>query len=515
MIHMQHRSGSRQEFLSVVPLLFSMILSAIGGIVYELIVAGISSYLLGNSIYQFSLVIGLYLFAMGFGAFVSKYIKGRLVDVFLVVEILIGLIGGSSALVLFATYAFSNLYQPVMFVLIIIIGTLVGLEIPLLTRIIEGWHRNLKATLANVLSFDYIGSLIGSIAFPLLLFPYLGFIRTAFLIGLVNLVVVAIILFRFRAGIYRRQWITLVALVTIALLVSGFVRARPLSYYLEQRLYDDEIVYLKVTSYQKIVLTRYRNDFRLYLNGNLQFSSIDEYRYHEALVHPALSLARNREYVLVLGGGDGLAVREILKYPDVKQVTVVDLDPAITKLATTHPVFLELNERSLLSPRVKVVNADAHKFLEESSDLYQVIIIDLPDPNTEALNKLYTAQFYKLVRRHLAADGFMVTQSTSPYFAPLAFWSIGKTVEAAGFRVQSYHVNVPSFGDWGFTVGATHPFNLQKLKLTVPTRYLNKEIIESMTSFGADVALYREQVEVNTISHPVLLGYYERSYKNW
>ncbi|MGE5577514.1 MAG: hypothetical protein ACM3TT_10040, partial [Syntrophothermus sp.] len=340
------RAGGEQGVSDVLPLLFSMFLSALGGIVYELLIGGISSYLLGNSVYQFSITIGLFMSSMGLGSYLSRFIRGRLVGGFVLVEAWLGLVGGFSALALFAAYAYTDLYDLVMYALIIAIGTLIGLEIPLLTRIVEDRHQNLRVTLANVLSFDYIGSLIGAIAFPLVLLPRVGLIRTAFLMGLVNLAVVALILARYWRevrgeipGQPRLYFLAgLVFFIGIAL-AAGFVRSYDLGRYLEQHLYRDRVVYVEQTPYQKIVLTRNGDDLRLFLDGNLQFSSRDEYRYHEALVHPAMGLAPNHEEVLLLGAGDGLAAREILKYPDVGRITLVDLDARMVDLARKYPAI--------------------------------------------------------------------------------------------------------------------------------------------------------------------------------
>lgn len=516
------RAGGEQGVSDVLPLLFSMFLSALGGIVYELLIGGISSYLLGNSVYQFSITIGLFMSSMGLGSYLSRFIRGRLVGGFVLVEAWLGLVGGFSALALFAAYAYTDLYDLVMYALIIAIGTLIGLEIPLLTRIVEDRHQNLRVTLANVLSFDYIGSLIGAIAFPLVLLPRVGLIRTAFLMGLVNLAVVALILARYWRevrgeipGQPRLYFLAgLVFFIGIAL-AAGFVRSYDLGRYLEQHLYRDRVVYVEQTPYQKIVLTRNGDDLRLFLDGNLQFSSRDEYRYHEALVHPAMGLAPNHEEVLLLGAGDGLAAREILKYPDVGRITLVDLDARMVDLARKYPAIRQLNRGSLDSPKVKVVIEDAYKFLERSSDLYAVIIIDLPDPNNESLNKLYTVQFYELVRRHLSPGGVMVTQSTSPYFAAQPFWSIVKTVRSAGLPAEGYHVNVPSFGDWGFTMASNRKLKLDRLRVSVPTRFLDERNLRAAFAFGKDEIVRGKGVQVNTLTNPVLLRYYEAAWKEW
>lgn len=496
-------------------LLFSIFVIAICGIVYELIIAGVSSYLLGNSVTQFSLVIGFFMSAMGLGSYLSKYVKNYLLDYFVAVEIIIGFVGGFSALALFYAFGFTSSYHLIMFLIIICIGMMVGLEIPILTRIVKDYEE-LRVALANVLSFDYIGALLGSIAFPLFLLPKFGLIRTSFLMGTLNMVVASIIFYQYRRKLARPRFIAALLVVIIAGLLYGLFSADRAEDILEQKLYADQVVFVEQSPYQKIVLTKGKNDFRLFINGNLQFSSYDEYRYHEPLVHTPMVFSYRHDHILVLGGGDGLAVRELLQYPDVKTITLVDLDQMITQLATKNEYFLELNQRSLLDPRVTVINQDAYQYVQNTDQLYNVILVDLPDPNNESLNKLYSPQFYNMLKDHLTPDGAIAIQSTSPYFAPMAFWSIVKTVEVGGLNVVPYHAYVPSFGDWGYTLATHRELDLKEYQLPqMKLKYLNRETFDAMFTFGQDILAYREQVEPNRVSHPILLQYYEKSWMHW
>lgn len=496
-------------------LLFAIFTIAICGIVYELIIAGVSSYLLGNSVTQFSLVIGFFMSAMGLGSFLSRFVKNNLLDFFIGVEITIGLFGGFSAIALFYAFGFNISYHLIMFLFIIVIGVMVGFEIPILTRIVKEHESELRIALANVLSFDYIGALLGSVAFPLILLPRFGLIKTAFLIGCLNVVVAFVVYWHYRRQL-RFKIIYFLTIIIVALgLGYGFYMSRYAEQFLEQKLYADKIIFSTQTAYQKIVLTQGKNDFRLFINGNLQFSSYDEYRYHEPLVHPAMMFSGRRDQVLVLGGGDGLAMRELLRYQDVQQFTLVDLDAAVTKLAMENEHFLKLNNGSLNNPRVRVINTDAYQFMQKTSLTYNVIIVDLPDPNSESLNKLYTAQFYNMLANHLAADGTIVVQSTSPYFAPEAFWCIVKTVEMARLNVYPYHVYVPSFGDWGYTLATRRKIDVTHFQLPFQMRYLNEANFRAMFAFGEDDLSYRAEVEPNHMSRPVLLQYYESSWKHW
>jgi spermidine synthase len=508
-----HRN--EREYINASPLLFAIFIIAICGIIYELIIGAISSYLLGNSVKQYSITIGLFMSAMGMGSYLSQRFRKNLFDVFAAIELSIGLIGGISAVLLFASYAFTRIYYLVMYLTIIIIGTLVGLEIPIITRIIEERENNLRITIANVLSFDYIGALLGSLAFPLILLPYLGEIRTAFLVGLINIGVAILIIFKYEKFIKNVNIMKMLSILFALLILIGFITGDYTADAIEDSFYRDQIIYSKQTPYQKMVVTKHRDDVRLFLDGNIQFSSIDEYRYHEALVHPAMALAAKRENILILGGGDGLAARELLKYGEVKDITLVDLDPQVVEFCRTNPLIKQLNEGSLEHQKVRVINEDAYKYLEKTQKLFDVIIIDLPDPNNESLNKLYTNLFYRLVFKRLNKGGMVAIQSTSPYYASEAYWSIRKTVESEGFYTSGYHINVPSFGDWGFTLASNREFSKEDIKISVPTRYMNDEIAKAAFHFGKDEKIGYNKVEVNSLTNPVLLQYYEKAWSRY
>lgn len=493
-------------------LLLSVSIIAICAIVYELGIGSLSSYLLGNSIYQFSITIGLFMTAMGIGSYLSKYITRQLITAFIRVELVIGCIGGFSCPALFAAYSFQFFYVPIMWILIILIGTLIGLELPLLTRIFRE-YTTLRIALANALTFDYLGGLIGSLAFPLLLLPLLGIFETSLVMGLTNLAVVIGNLILFRREIQQfKQTVVLAVSVTVGLTVA-LVISDPVSGYFEQRVYTDRIILSKASKYQRIVVTRWKDDIRLYINGRLQFSAMDEYRYHEALVHPAASLIPSRAQVLVLGGGDGLAARETLKYDDVDVVTVVDLDPMITELASTDSTLRRLNQDALHNPKVKVINQDARQFLEATDQRYNLIIIDFPDPSDESLVSLYSDTFYRLVKRRLAKDGLAVTQSSSPFFAQNAFWCIHQTIEAAGLYATAYHVNVPSFGEWGFNLFGRWQVDPQRITITVPTRFLSDESLAPLFVFDKDID--EVETQINTLLTPILLFYHREGWESW
>lgn len=516
-------TGSAKHTLGVSPreratLLVSVLIISICALVYELIIATLSSYLLGDSVTQFSFTIGFFLFAMGVGALLSRRIKTAEVRWFIIVEILTGIFGGVAAALLYAVFALGEetYYYTAMIGITLAVGICIGLEIPLLTRIVA-FRADLSKALADILSLDYLGALVGSLAFPLILLPILGVTQTGFLTGLLNVFVAGLCLNLFRTRLdsrWKRRLIVawgaaLVFMLGGTLISTDFVR------FFEQQLYSDIIIFRHQTPYQRIVITRDNEDVRLFLDGNLQLSSRDEYRYHEVLVHPVMSAARSRETVLVLGGGDGAVARELLKYDDIQHIIIVDLDPEVTELARSNLLLREINGDSLDDPRVTLINDDAYRFLEESSDIYPVIIIDLPDPNNESLSKLYSKQFYTLLRERITPDGAFVTQAASPYFVRDAYWTIANTIEASGFNIVPMHTYVPSFGEWGFVIGTpqrTPPITVDE-SLADSLRYLTPDVLQTALIFDPDIA--HVDTEINTLDNPVLVHYYEQGWRQW
>lgn len=506
----------RRDRARSLALLGSVFVVAACGLIYELLVGSLSTYLLGNSVTQFSIVIGLFLSAMGLGSFLSRYVRRDLLRVFIAVELGVGVVGGTSALILFFCFAASGVYMPVVVVLAIGIGTLVGLEVPLLVRILRA-RLSLRAALGNVLSVDYLGALVASLLFPLVLVPELGLVRSGFLFGLLNVGVGALGIGVFRHELKRVRVLVGAALAAAALLGAGLATAGWTTSFLEDLLYDDAVIYAKTTRYQRLVLTRWRADLRLYIDGNIQFSSVDEHRYHEALVHPAMSASLSPRHVLVLGGGDGLAARELLKYRSVRRVDLVDLDAEMTRIARTLAPLKALNQNALSDPRVRIYNEDAQKHLERSQARYDVIVIDLPDPNNESLGKLYTRSFYRLVAKHLSPVGVLVTQATSPYFATDAYWCIVNTLAAANLasagpslHVLPYHASVPSFGEWGFVLASLRPLAPERIRVAVPTRYLTTPLARALFIWPKDIG--PRQTPVNRLDNQVLVRLYERGY---
>ncbi len=489
--------------------------TGMSGIVAEYVMSTLAGYLLGNEVVQFALVISVMLFAMGLGSRFSRRINHNLLDSFIVLELTLALLCASSALTVYAlafSYAFVGV---VIYAYAFAIGLLIGLEIPLVTRINER-YQELRVNVSSVMEHDYYGSLLGGLLFAFVALPHLGLTYTPIVLGAVDGLIAVVLFFRYRSVFRYRRALSVAVVATPLILGSFALSARPIVMYGEQRGYRDPIVYAEQSRYQKLVMTEWRGDHWFYLDGSLQFSTFDEVRYHEPLVHPAMQLAAAHGRVLLLGAGDGLAAREVLKYDDVESVTLVDLDPAVTNLARSHPVLREQNGGSLDDPRVEVLNGDAYSYLRNSSELFDVIIADFPDPKSISLARLYSVQFYRLVNRHLGPGGVFVTQATSPFFSQQAFLSILKTVRAAGFTSVPYRNHVPTLGEWGFVLGVKPATDRQldsgTLKAVlerqtfpgVETQFLNPDAMMHMLNFGKDELAGLTEVAVSSeLNHAV------------
>jgi spermidine synthase len=482
----------------------TVVVVATAGLVYELLAAAAASYLLGDSITQFSTVIGSYLFAMGVGSFLSRYLQRGLAARFVQVEILVGLTGGWATALLFVAFAQTPHFRAVLYGVVAVVGVLVGLEIPLLLRLLRD-RLVFRELVAQVLSLDYVGALAASLLFPLLLVPRLGLIRTSLLVGLANAAVGLWSTWIFRRELPAPGFPRAFAVAAVLCLGGGAVAAERITTWSEDRLYADEIILARTSPYQRIVLTRWADDLRLFLNGHLQFSSRDEYRYHEALVHPALAAHPRPRRVLVLGGGDGLAVREILRYPAVESVTLVDLDAEVTRLFADNPLLASVNAGALRDGRVRVVNADAFVWLAATAETFDAAIVDFPDPHNFSLGKLYSRTFYRVLRARLAPGGRVALQATSPMFARRSFWCIVETVRSAGLAARPYHVYVPSFGEWGFVLAGDEP-GAEPPAYPPGLRFLTPEMTGALFAFPPDMAAV--PVEVNRLDNQILVHYY-------
>lgn len=496
-------------------LLASVFVIATCGLVYELIAGTLASYLLGDSVTQFSTIIGCYLFAMGVGSWASRYVTRNLIAFFVRVEILVGLVGGASAAVLFLMFEHVGSFRVLLYAVVGLVGMLVGVEIPILLRILKD-ELEFKDLVSRVFTFDYIGALFASILFPLVLVPYLGLVRSSFLFGTLNVLVAGWVLIMVRRHVPALRLHMGAVLASLALLIGGFFGAERITALAEASSYAGTVIFAESSPYQRIVLTRRNEDLRLYLNGNLQFSSLDEYRYHEALVHPLLASLAAPRRVLVIGGGDGLAIREILKYPAVESITLVDLDPAMTRLFSTNPMLVSLNGGAFASPRVTVVNADAFLWLrdriEQQGPRFDAIVIDLPDPSNFSIGKLYSLSFYRLLDSILAEGGGFVVQSTSPLVARKSFWCVNNTIGAAGFVTSPYHAYVPSFGDWGYVL-ATRGSYRPPVEYPAGLRFLTIAGTAEMFRFPPDMA--RVETGIQRLDDQVLIHYFDDEWSSY
>ncbi len=484
------------------------------GIIYELALLTLSASLNGGGIVATSLIVAGYIAALGAGALAVKPLLAHAAIAFIAVEALLGIIGGLSAAALYTVFAFLDGSTWVLAVSTALIGGLVGAEVPLLMTLLQRGRTAGPAaigrTLANLNAADYLGALIGGLVWPFALLPHLGMIRGAAATGMVNLVAAAIVsIFLLRRVVSIRQLVTaLFALAAaLGLLATLLFSARDIETTSRQRLYNDPIIAYRHTAYQEIVVTRRGNDMRLYLDGGLQFSTRDEYRYTESLVYPALG--GRAHSVLVLGGGDGLAARELLRQPGVDKIVQVELDSAVIELART--TLREANAGALDNPRVAVVIDDAMSWLRtrhlelRPPGGFDAVIIDLPDPDTPVLGRLYSTEFYALAGHALAPDGLMVVQAGSPFSTATAFWRTVSTIHAAGYAVTPYHVHVPTFGDWGFVLAHRGDTGLTEPTPTVPAnapplRFLNQRVLDAATVFSGDIG--PRTLEPSTLENP-------------
>ena len=453
--------------------------------------------------------------AMGTGSFISRYFQKDLLASFISLEILLGFLGGISVPSLYLAFAYTNAYQIFMFSFILAIGILIGLEIPILTRLMDK-HYSLRVNISNILSLDYFGALLATLLFPFILLPFAGTFKSSLIFGLINMSIGFFNLYVFsdELKISKKRVCYGASIVVSVFLAFLIYSAEFILKDWRGEVFEDRVVYATQSNYQNLTLTKHKNDIRLYLNGALQFSSADEYRYHESLIHIPLNTAFKRDRILILGGGDGLAVREILKYSDVYEIVLVDLDPAVTKLATTNAHLLKLNKKSLINNKVTVINNDAFIFLKNNRKLFDIIIADLPDPSNVSVARLYSLEFYLFVKKNLSQRGIFLTQATSPFFANETFWCINRTIKKAGLKfTKPYHLNIPSFAEWGFVMASRFPLNIEKINILVDTRYLDTKIVAKHFSFAKD--LTNKNTSFSSLESPQVLKYYLKELKRW
>ena len=489
--------------------------TGLSGIVAEYILSTLATYFLGDSIFQWTMILSIMLFAMGLGSRISASFQHNILEKFLWAEFALSLLTSTAALSCYVVMGYTNYVAVFIYGFAIAIGLLIGMEIPLVTRINED-NEELRTNIAGVMENDYYGSLIGGLFFVFVGLPYLGLTHTPFILGGINFLVAIFLFWKLRKYVNpvpRKIFTALIPALFFTLLFLAY-GANEIILHGEQKRYGDKVVFSEQTRFQKITITQYKEHYWLYLNGSKQLCTFDEWLYHEPLVHPAMHLSKQPKNVLILGAGDGCAIREVLKYDQVNQITLVDIDPEMTKIGMSHPIFTKMNDSSYYDEKVKVVNNDAFQFLENSDDFYDVMILDFPDPKSIDINRVYTKEFYHLCSRRLRNNGILVTQAVSPYYTTKAFRSIEKTISDAGFNTLPIHNHVYSFGEWGWVIGSktlTGNEIKEELKATsfedVQTQWITPEAIQLMVSFGKDLR-NSDSVEVNTIHNPVLYRYY-------
>ncbi|MDX2217306.1 MAG: polyamine aminopropyltransferase [Oculatellaceae cyanobacterium bins.114] len=498
-------------------LLLAAATSSACGLAVELLLGTLASYLVGNQALAYGVAVGGFLAAMGIGAYLSRFVAveanhpnqhHRLQTAFVQIELLIAPLSALLPLALFALFVMDGPFWIGLFLATIVLGILAGMEVPLLTRLLEP-DEGMREALAGVLALDYLGALFGSLLFPIALLPFLGLFPSAALIGALP----AFVVFIFGRVVPRlRYWGRWGLAIALALCVFAPLTL-PLSDRLENSLYDAPVITRIQSPYQRIVLTRQGLDVRLFLDGDLQFSTLDEYRYHEALVHPAMSINQRersqgnpgKRHVLLMGAGDGMALREVLKWQDVERVLLIDLDPAVVNLARRHPFLVRANAAAFADPRVEVRHADAFTAIPDLNETFDVIIADFPDPDRDVIAKLYAQGFYRQVLAHLNLTGVLVTQASSPFFAPRAFACVAATLESLPMVIRPYTVDVPSFGPWGFVLATRTPVAIASLTLPVATHFLTTAMLPNLFQLPGDIQL--GGVEINRLSRPVILRY--------
>jgi spermidine synthase len=492
---------------------FSVFIAGLCSIVYELLISATASYFLGDGVKQFSILIGVYLFSMGIGSYFSKFLKHKPLEFFIKVEFILGLIGGISVPLLYFLFVTVNptTLQILCLIIMFSIGLLTGMEVPLLTFVHENKTEDYKDNLSNVLSLDYIGGLIATLIFPFILLPFLGLFYSSLIFGISNILLGLWVNWKLIKKWNSASYFGIFAL--IILIIITFLSSTLLNIW-DEKIYKYPVVENIQTPYQKIVITKNQEDVRLYLNRSIQFSSLDEYRYHELLVHVPLTIHPNPKTVLILGGGENLASREVLKHENVVAIDVVDIDSTIFHLSKTNQLLKDINKSASLNPKVNLIVDDAFIYLKNCMKKYDVIISDLPDPSNDAIARLYSKQFFMLVKNNLKQDGIFVTQSGEIYFSNQTFSCIKNTVNEVFEYTKIYQTYVPSFGNWGFTIAANHNFEITNpRKLPENLKYLTPKEFEISFAIPKDIAVL--ETKINTIDNPVILNYFLSEWNKW
>ncbi|NTS75923.1 polyamine aminopropyltransferase [Catenovulum sp. SM1970] len=549
-------------FIKDALLILVMALLAGCGLVYEYLLSHYAGRVLGAVESAIYTMIGIMIVSMGLGAFAARKIKDAF-NGFVILEVVIAILGASSilfiALVISLTYdlpqiladtynipfdalpeggwlkTFHQFSLNLPYIVGIFLGLFIGMEIPLIARVREHLYgQHLQHNAGTIYGADYIGAGAGAAIWVAILMRT-ELSSAAAWTASVNVIAGTIFLFLFWRHIKFKTLIIASHLLVVGLIIAIGYKGEHWMQKLTDVLYQDKVVYQQQTQYQQLIFTERSLGpeqapiHQFFLNGRLQFSSQDEFIYHEMLVHPAMAAAARQHKVLIIGGGDGLGLREVLKWQPEK-VTLVDLDQSLIELFQHPETYLPgalaeqmqaLGQNALNHENVDLRYADAFNEVDNllrQGEYFDVIIVDLPDPNHPDLNKLYTRHFYLRLNQLLSADGVMAVQSTSPYHAKNAFVAIGKTVNASGFtRVEQYQQNVPSFGQWGWTLASKSPVSLAErlagLNLPFETRWLDDATLQAAFVFPKHYYRNLADIKINDLGSHVIYQYHHQAWR--
>ncbi len=495
-------------------MLFFVMIIAICGILYELLIGTLSSYLIGNSVQQFSFVIGFFLTGMGIWAYFSRFLEDNALKNFFKIELFLSILGATSVILLKFAYIYFTGYQftfqIVYFLMTLTIGSLVWMEIPLVATIYKNLNLKSKSIISDIFTFDYIGGLIASLLFPIVLLPLLGLYNISIFIGSINLfVAIAYLLYLKKQKIVIfpfKKYFFAIFCVILYFVILFFSNTKLENIYL-QYYYKEPILQTTESPYQQIVLTKRWEDFRMYLNGNLQFMSLDEGIYHKSLIDWPYNFLKNKEKisVLILGWWDWLAVRNLLQYSNIEKIILVDLDPKVVELAKTEQNLVKLNQNALNNEKVTILTEDAFQYILQTKEKFDLIIADFPDPKDTYTAKLYSKEFYIWVYWTLNSGGIFVTQSSNAFFSNKVLFSVEKTLKNVFENAYAYHKYLPSFGDWGFVIA-------RKWENINPTILCPEE---SCTFFDENYRENTENISENTLANPKIIEYYGEGYEKF
>ena len=532
------------------------------GLIYEYLLSHYSARILGSVETVIYAIIGIMIVSMGLGAFAAKKIKDAFQG-FVILELTVALIGCSATLFIASVIGFSQTLPQIIadtyqipndvllkgdflaslswfsinlpYLFAFILGFLIGMEIPLIARIRETiYGHHLAHNAGTIYGADYIGAGVGAAIWVLFMLN-IEISQAAALTASLNLIAGFIFLVRFKRYLRHKVKLIIGHLILAVFIVLIFVSGGHWQKQMQNMLYLDKVVYQTQTPYQNLVFTErllgggYEPIYNFYINGRLQFSSLDEHIYHEFLVHPAMQASARHDNILIIGGGDGLALREVQKW-NPSHVTLVDLDPNLTALFKSPKQFLpphlsdkieRLTQNSFNQPGVKVINDDAFIAIDRllaKKQSFDTIIVDLPDPSHPDLNKVYSVNFYYRLKHLLSGGGVIVVQSTSPFHAQSAFISIGKTLHEAGFNAEQYHQNVPSFGEWGWTIasksGQKPSQRLTQFKqIDVPTKWLTLPLLTGAFEFNKNFYADKDKIKVNFLGTNALYQYHQKAWE--